>query len=372
MEVSTRVDRLVLIIGRRDAEIDDTNFPNFSVVDAKFRRNRRPLNLWRVNRLAVRLIKSESINVVHDTFATLLPLMYFKSRFGGVVFLTSLFQNEGWRLKRVWGDVPLRKKIRSRSTATMYLNRAFEHQVIKRADYVVVQGPGLVDRVLEFNKRERSDVKVVTNNVDVDLWTPNANRGVGPARLSSRLKLLFIGGVGPTRGVPALIEATALLVERGTDVRLTLAGPWEPTTEPELRALIKRRGIEEQVDIAGRVSSSNVLDAFHQHDIFVYLTINDGSPRVVLEALSAGIPIIASRHPGIRALDPASEAISFVDLDNPSRIADLAADCAANPEAWRKKAKRGREIAISHFESTVVARQYAHLYKDVLAGKRAL
>jgi glycosyltransferase involved in cell wall biosynthesis len=368
MEVSRGLQRLILVVGNVDSHLDTSGYPGLEIVDAGFKRRQRPRNLWRLNRLVSRLITSESVDIVHDTYASLVPLMFRKSRYPGVVFLTSLFANEGWRLKHVWGDVPLHRKLSSWSTATMYLNRVFERAVIKRSDYVVVQAPGLIERVTEFNDVPASKVKILTNNVDVDEWSPQTIDTGAERPDSGPLRLLFVGGVGRTRGVPTMVKAVELLGRRGVDATLTLVGSAEPNAEQELSHLAEGLGVQDKIIFAGRLNREQVRDAFAMHDIFLYLTINDGSPRIVLEAVSTGIPTIATRHPGIEVMDPEGRAISYAGHEDAEVVAELAADFVNNRPSWREKAEIGRHIMVDRFASQSVARQYVALYEELAAN----
>ena len=367
MEVSRGVERLVLLVGVADAGLDASGYNHFRLVEVGFRRGLRPLNMLRSRVLAARLIRSESINVVHDTFCTLLPLLFAKRRYRGVRFCASTFVDMAWRLRYVWGDTPLWRKLRSRGKLTMYVNRLLERMWVARADRVIVQAPGLVPRLLESNRIPESRVAVVTNNVDVNRWAP-ADRAREARSQSGPLRMLFLGGIGPTRGAPAMLETVKLLTDRGVPATLTVAGSWEMDAETGFRSSTRRLGIEDRVSVAGRLSPEGVLEAFRSHDVFLYQTINDGSPRIVLEAMASGMAIIASHHPGIDVLDPEGHAISFTDFGDAEHMAELAAGFCEHPERLQKKGRKAREIAVERFNSRAVAGQYVDFYGRILSA----
>jgi len=366
MEVSRGLRSLTLVVGIVDQEIDTSDYPAFEIVDAGFKPRQRPLNLWKVNRLISRLISERSVDIVHDTFGNLIPLMFRKSRYPGVTFLTSLFQNEGWRLKYVWGDVPLHRKLFSWSTATMYMNRLFERAVIKRSDYVIVQAPRLIERVTEFNDVPTSKIRILTNNVDVDEWSPLSDSSAPTHSGSEDLQILFVGGIGRTRGVPTMIDAVSLLARRGIGATLTLVGSPEPNAVQELSDQANNLGISDRIIFAGRMSREQVRAAFSNYELFLYLTINDGSPRIILEAVSTGIPIIATRHPGIEVIDPDGSVISYAGPDDAEAVAGLVTDFINDRTGWEEKVITGRRIAEERFGSEHVARQYVDLYQELV------
>jgi len=367
MEVSRGVERLVLLVGIADKELDVSGYDGFRLVEVGFRRGLRPLNMLRASLLAARLIRNESINVVHDTFCTLLPLLFARKRYPGVTFCASVFANEGWRLRYVWGDTPLWRKLRSRGKLAMYANRLLEGMWVARSDRVVVQAPGLVERIAEFNPIPESRVAVLRNSVDLDYWAPAY--GMTAARAQGEpLRILFVGGIGPTRGGPAMLEAVKLLTERGVPARLTVVGGWELDAESGFRSAISRLGIEDRVSVSGRLSRERILETFRSHDVFLYQTINDGSPRIVLEAMACGMAVIASHHPGIDVLDPDGDAVSFTRFGDAERIAELASGFLERPDLLRAKGRNARAIAMGRFNHREVAAEYVSFYAHALSG----
>ena len=366
MEVSRGVERLVLLVGIADKELEVSGYDRFRLVEVGFRRGLRPLNMLRASLLAARLIRSESINVVHDTFYTLLPLLPAR-RLLRVTFCASVFADVGWRLRYVWGDTPLWRKLRSRGKLVTYANRLLERMWVARSDRIVVQAPGLVERIVELNSVPESRVAVLRNSVDLDYWAP-ADEMTAARAQGEPLRILFVGGIGPTRGGPAMLEAVKLLTERGVPARLTIVGGWELDAESGFRSAISRLGIEDRVSITGRLSRERVLEAFRSHDVFLYQTINDGSPRIVLEAMACGMAIIASHHPGIDVLDPDGHAVSFTRFGDAERIAELAAGFLERPEQLREKGSEARAIAMDRFNHREVATEYVGFYAHALSG----
>jgi glycosyltransferase involved in cell wall biosynthesis len=364
-EVARNTDRFIFLIGRDDGLSEIPDVDDLDFVLASFGRGGRVANLWRANRIASRLIKNERINVVHDTFGNLLPLMYMKRRFPDVSFCTSLFNLVGWRARHVWGDMPLHRLLRSRGGALMFANHWVEHRTVNRADHVIVQAPGLIPRLREYADVPDERLEVITNNVDTEFWHPQADR-IAYGKDHSELRLLYIGGIGPSRGGPAMLDMMARLVGDGINVKLTIIGGWERYAEEMIRERVQELNIGDRVSFPGRVTREGVRDAFHENDLFVYQTINDGSPRIVLEAMASGIPILASHHPGTDVLDPDQEIINFTDYSDVPQMVESVTNFVNDPSTRWKRADHGREVAVEKFSPGAVAQQYIDLYERVL------
>jgi glycosyltransferase involved in cell wall biosynthesis len=124
-----------------------------------------------------------------------------------------------------------------------------------------------------------------------------------PARTgapSARTEILFVGQLIPRKGVDLLIEAAAPLFGRYPDLHLTLIGGGAERTV--LESALTRAGIADRVSFAGVVPAARVRERIGAADLLVLPSRFDGWGLVVNEALSVGVPVVASDHCGAAEL----------------------------------------------------------------------
>ncbi len=174
----------------------------------------------------------------------------------------------------------------------------------------------------------------------------------------------------PRKGIEVLLEALAILRGEKLPVRLRVVGPFEtPAYEAEIRGLTSRYALAEAVDWAG--FQSDVPREMERMDLFVLPSLfGEGLPMVVLEAMAAGVPVVAARVEGV------PEAIrDGVDglLVPPGSAEDLARAVArvvrgeVDWAAWRSSASARQA---EHFSDRSMAAGIAKVYDRVLAGSR--
>lgn len=365
MEVSKGLDRLTFLVGLKNAEISLEGYDRFRLVEVGFKQGNRPYNVWKANKLAERIISRENVNIVHDTFGTFLPLFYKKKRYPQVRFVTSLFGPSGYRLRHSFNKVNLLKLLSNRSTAVMFFNQWIEKQICSLAEHVVLQAPGLMDHLLEYVPILRTKIHIITNNVDTEFWCPENSSGHN-TKNANITKLLFVGGIDYTRGIFTLIEVMSHLLKEKHRCVLKVVGGWGPFAKKKVIADIQARGLSDVIEFFPKISNMELRDIFRSSDLFLYQTINDGSPRIVLEAMATGLPIIASRHPGIEVLDPKGEFIAFTEFGDVGRIVALIQDYKKQQIKWVEKRRQGREVAVSMFASSIVAKQYISFYEKIV------
>jgi colanic acid/amylovoran biosynthesis glycosyltransferase len=151
-----------------------------------------------------------------------------------------------------------------------------------------------------------------------------------------------------------LVQACRLIDKKGLDLtlrvfaafqaehptaRLTIAG--EGPLEPELRTLAERLGVGSNVDFCGFLKSGELRDLYHRAHLFIHpsrLTADqnqEGVPNSMLEAMSTGLPVLATHHGGIpEAVDHEVTGLLCAEDDEPALLAHLRR-ITADPNYWR-------------------------------------
>ncbi|MEU6774064.1 glycosyltransferase family 4 protein [Streptomyces sp. NPDC046759] len=168
--------------------------------------------------------------------------------------------------------------------------------------------------------RVRADrVHIVPNGVAEAYFMPAREVAPGP------LNLLYVGRLGAQKNVARLLDA--LHLTRG-DVRLRIVGDGELRSRLEEQA--GRLGLR-NVEFSGGLLGEDLVKAYADADAFVLPSDKEGMPLVVLEAMAAGLPVVATDVPGTQELvggtgllaapEPAAlaKAIDAVAADHPLR-----------------------------------------------------
>jgi glycosyltransferase involved in cell wall biosynthesis len=145
-------------------------------------------------------------------------------------------------------------------------------------------------------------VHLVPRGVDTHAFCPGnqekARRQLGlPA---AGRQLLWVGRMVPVKGLDVLLEACALLRDRGVDFHLYLAG--DGPLRKTLEAATSTGGLTKQVSFIGVVPHDRLPDWYRAADLAVLPSLSEGVPNVLREALACGTPFVASRVGGVPEL----------------------------------------------------------------------
>lgn len=124
---------------------------------------------------------------------------------------------------------------------------------------------------------------------------------------STPVRLLTVSRIDPRKGLRVLPEAVGLLAAAGFDVTWDVVGPpIGQIGEAERDAIMSeatRRGVAGRVTLKGAVPLDQLMPLYQQYDAFVLPTQpGEGIPRVLLEAMAAGLPVITTNVSGIASL----------------------------------------------------------------------
>lgn len=180
--------------------------------------------------------------------------------------------------------------------------------------------------------------------------------------LSTPVRLLYVGYLKHMKGLNYLLEAVAALVREGRDVRLTLVG--SGPLESELREQMHVLSIRGRVEFLGYVAMGPALNAaYDAADVFVFPSLSEGSPRVVLEALAHSLPTVSTKVGSVPDLIRDRETGLIVPLRDAGAIAD-AVRALLEDEALRRRCGEGgfavaREHTVERFLAPLVEKAKA-------------
>jgi glycosyltransferase involved in cell wall biosynthesis len=211
---------------------------------------------------------------------------------------------------------------------------------------------------------------IVHVGVDTTLFSPRPASDTA-TDLGGTVRVACVGTLHEVKGQVNLVRACALLRDRGVAVACRLVG--RGPDEPMLRRTIERLGLEDVVTLVGPLSRDGVIDELRAADVLVAPSVvsargqREGIPVVLMEAMSCGLPVVASRLSGIPELVEHEQSGLLVTPGRPDELADALARLAEDPDLRRRLGTAGRATIERDFDLRTNATKLVRLFEGASA-----
>lgn len=233
--------------------------------------------------------------------------------------------------------------------------------VFRRLDERICVSPAVVDSISPYFPGLR--FCTIPNGIDADFFSPDAPP---LPQLGGKRNILFVGRFDPRNGIRHMIGAFTTLRRMRDDVRLVVLG------DGPLRPLVERmvpEWLRDDVVFAGRVN--RLRPRYHASAELLCSPCGLASfGMVLLEAMSAGLPIVATRLPGFeQVMTDGVHGIMVDQADDEHGFARALDRLLDDPAAAHAMGAAGRRCALDTFAWPLVAARLEALYEEILARK---
>lgn len=254
--------------------------------------------------------------------------------------------------------------------------RTVAPRLIAAADRVCVLSPDHAESVSYLARVARQDPEkliVMPNGVDAELFSPGEDTSGLRARLGIEPDAVVAAFVATLdrahhfKRVDVAIDALARL-EAG-NVHLVVAGGGELLDGFRQRAA--DAGVGDRVHFLGIVPHAELPDVLRAADLFLLTTEPPESfGIVVIEAMAAGLPAIATDYPGVAAVVDDGDTGLLVDRGDPAAVAEALGTLAGDPEMRARLGKAGREKALREWSWPQLVDRMDTAYAEAIAARR--
>lgn len=205
-------------------------------------------------------------------------------------------------------------------------------------------------------------VQVVRLGIDLDDFAYRE-----PPPPSDPPVVTVVGRLAPEKGHLILIEAMALLADRGVALRARIVGGGD--LAPAIAAAVHDAGLDDAVDLVGEVAPHEVRPLVESSDIFCLPTFDEGLPVSIMEAMAVGVPVVSTYVNGIPELAVDGRTAMVVPAGNAEALADALAAAATDVGLRARLATAAREAVETHhdrrdaipaFIDTILGQERAH------------
>ncbi len=220
-------------------------------------------------------------------------------------------------------------------------------------------------RALLFDRDANSHVRVVPSGVDTRRFADGHGAGLRH-ELGIPPDAYVVGHVGrlaKEKNLPFLTEAVARMLEQLPEAHCLVVGDGD--AREVMEEVAERHGVTSRLHFTGRLQGQALIDAYHAMDVFGFASHSETQGMVVVEAMAAGLPVVAVAAPGVREVLKDGRNGRLLPEDDREAMAE-AMVALAEPDC-RSAMAEGALATAAAFDETACAERCLAVYREAIA-----
>lgn len=247
---------------------------------------------------------------------------------------------------------------------TKILETLAERLLARKTDLIIANTAAAMNSMVH-NKIPKKKIRVVHNGIDPELYDLSETKEEIRRQLSLPQQKVLIGTVGrmmPQKNHAMFVEAAREILRKRNNVHFVLVGDGE--LHQNIEALISKYGLCEVFTLTGqRDDIPRLLRAF---DIFILTSLWEGLPNVIMEAMCARLPVVATDVGGVSELIKHGENGFLVPPDDACAMFDAVSRLIDDEELRIEFGHAGHRIIEKRFSLDQMCEATSEIYDELL------
>jgi glycosyltransferase involved in cell wall biosynthesis len=205
---------------------------------------------------------------------------------------------------------------------------------------------------------EKNKITVIPNMIDTSLFPKQKEKSNG------YISILYMSKIEYQKGAFDVVEAISEVVKYHNHIDFIFAG--DGPDLKKLKLICCENGCEEFIKFLGHVKDQRKITFLANGDIFLFPShYQEGMPYALLEAMAAGLPVIATNTGGIPEIISHNKNGLLVPLGQPDQLADAIFHLLKHPRKRKTFGKVNRQKAMSEFDINIVCDKFDRIYEKL-------
>jgi glycosyltransferase involved in cell wall biosynthesis len=238
----------------------------------------------------------------------------------------------------------------------------FARFTLKRLSALISVSRPLAEKALALGISQSKSM-VIPGPVGIDMET-YASPACLKKRALKKIQLLYTGNLESPKRVDTIIRAAGHLNTKGVEFHLTIAG--EGLLQADLENLAVSLGIKTHVEFKGRVEHDKIPELMQASHVFLHCSENEGLPVAIMEAMAAGLPVIAANVGGVPELVKNEVTGYSFNFDDDKGFADRIVQLSNDDQTRMKMGHQARAFVDTCFNKKNIINQNIKIYNAIL------
>jgi L-malate glycosyltransferase len=231
-----------------------------------------------------------------------------------------------------------------------------EQEIVEKSDIITAVSNSSADDLRTYHKFKKQ-ITIVHNGVDTSFFIPSEKK-------SNLKSILYTGRFEIFKGLYDLIESSRIVCKKYPDTKFVLIG--SGTIFDNLKKQVNKFKLEDNFIFTGFLSKSQIIEYYQNATVFVLPSYREGFPTSLMEAMSCGVPSIATNVEGNFELIQNGENGLLVPLKNPEKLAESIVYLLENEELRSKIGRNARDYIVKNYDWETITDGFEKLYNQLI------
>ena len=239
-----------------------------------------------------------------------------------------------------------------------FVSYPHELKLIQKSDVVTTLTDSIAQELKEHYVDD-NEIIVMGNGVDESLCYPNSKE-----KKENKKYILFAGRIDREKGLFDLVECGKYVCNERSDVSFVIAGNGKDLQK--LLRKVKKAELQDKFVFLGQLEKDKLIKFYQNSSLFVLPSYHEGLPTVLLEAMSCGLPVIATDVRGNRDLISDGENGVIVPPRQPKKLAEAIINLLEDENKMEELSKNARKTIESNYTWESVSNKFLNCYESLL------
>jgi glycosyltransferase involved in cell wall biosynthesis len=232
---------------------------------------------------------------------------------------------------------------------------AIDRKVVNSADKVTAVSNDCANDLRAYYGIK--DVEIVYKGVDSNFFIPNENKN------EENSYILYTGRLSSGKGLSDLIKSAKYVCKDHPAIRFILAG--EGPAKKSFKKLVHDFKLDKNVFFVGHLDQNTLLKYYQNATVSVLPSYYEGLPGSLLEAMSCGIPTIATAVGGMPEVVVEGETGFLIPPNNPAKLASAISKLLKDEKLRKQMGKNARKRVKRYYDWDIITNNIEKIYKSL-------
>ena len=241
-----------------------------------------------------------------------------------------------------------------------FVSYPIQLKLLERTDMLTTVSRHVAQELQEYGVNP-NEVTVIGNGVDEKMFTPVQNK-------TEDRYILYTGRLGYRKGLFDLIECGKYICKEYPDVSFVIPG--KGILQSKLQERVEELSLGDRFKFLGYVRKEELIRLYQSATVYVIPSHYEGLPTTLLEAMSCGLPVVATAVSGNLEVISSGENGILIPPKSPKEMADAISMLLDDKEMRKKLGKNARETIKKRFTWDIISDNVLRCYDSIITQRK--